>query len=213
MISVETKYQHNIRSTVGRDFTYRFSIEDFRDALIRALIGQFGKRIDALVKSHEKVVKTFNDKVNKLEASVKNLEERQEKSIELISQLLDKFPSVKNKRKVARQMYTDLTTKNIKPEIEIGNLATYSDGTIRFKGSVIPMRDQLNDLCRMFMNRPDQLVLCDEIREEIIRANRRAITKFSTIAKYVSELHGLLKLCFSKDVIFNHKKEGWRFVP
>jgi hypothetical protein len=65
----------------------------------------------------------------------------------------------------------------------------------------------------MFMNRPDQLVLCDEIREEIIRANRRAITKFSTIAKYVSELHGLLKLCFSKDVIFNHKKEGWRFVP
>lgn len=105
------------------------------------------------------------------------------------------------------------SAQKIKPEIEIGDLATYSDGLIRFKGSVIPMRDQLNDLCRIFMSRPNQLVLCDEIREEIIRAERRERTRFSTIAKYVSELHGLLKPCFGKDVLFNHKKEGWRFVP
>ena len=107
----------------------------------------------------------------------------------------------------------NLFTQDVRPEIEIGGLATYSDGTIRFKGSVIPMRDQLNDLCRIFMSRPDQLVLYDEIREEIIRAERRERTRFSTIAKYVSELHSLLKECFGKDVIFNHKKEGWRFVP
>jgi hypothetical protein len=104
-------------------------------------------------------------------------------------------------------------TQNIKPEIEINGLSTYPDGTIRFKGSVIPMRDQLNDLCRMFMSQPNQLVLCDEIREEIIRANRRETTTFITIAKYVSELHALLKPCFGKNVILNHKKEGWRFVP
>ena len=107
----------------------------------------------------------------------------------------------------------NLLTQDIRPEIEIGDLATYSDGTIRFKESVIPMRDQLNDLCRMFMSRPNQLVLSDEIRDEIIRANRRSMPRFSTIAKYVSELHSLLKPCFGKDVIFNHKKEGWRFVP
>lgn len=107
----------------------------------------------------------------------------------------------------------NLFTQDIRPEIEINSLATYSDGTIRFKGSVIPMRDQLNDLCRMFMSRPNQLVLCDEIRDEIIRAERRERTRFSTIAKYVSELHSLLKEYFGKDVIFNHKKEGWRFVP
>jgi len=42
MISVETEYQHNIRSTASRAFAYHFSIEDFRDALIKALIKQVG---------------------------------------------------------------------------------------------------------------------------------------------------------------------------
>ena len=63
------------------------------------------------------------------------------------------------------------------------------------------------------MSRSNQLILYDEIREEIIRAERRERTRFLTIAKYVSELHGLLKPYFGKDVILNHKKEGWRFVP
>lgn len=119
----------------------------------------------------------------------------------------------KGQRKIIYRTSYNLIAQQLNPEIEINGLATYSDGTIRFKGSVIPMRDQLNDLCRMFMSRPNQLVLSDEIRDEIIRANRRPMTRFSTIAKYVSELHSLLKPCFGKDVIFNHKKEGWRFVP
>ena len=121
--------------------------------------------------------------------------------------------SAKIRGRITYRASDNLFTQDIRPEIEIGGLATYSDGTIRFNGSVIPMRDQLNDLCRMFMSRPNQLVLSDEIREEIIRAERRERTRFSTIAKYVSELHGLLKPCFGKDIIFNHKKEGWRFVP
>lgn len=119
----------------------------------------------------------------------------------------------KGRRRIAEHTSCNLIVQQLKPEMEINGLATYSDGTIRFKGSVIAMRDQLNDLCRIFMSRPNQLVLSDEIREEIIRAERRERTRFSTIAKYVSELHGLLKECFGKDVIFNHKKEGWRFVP
>ena len=121
--------------------------------------------------------------------------------------------SAKIQGRIIYRASRNLFTQEIRPEIKIGGLATYSDGTIRFKGSVIPMRDQLNDLCRMFMSRPNQLVLYDEIRDEIIRAERRERTRFSTIAKYVSELHGLLKPYFGKDVIFNHKKEGWRFVP
>ena len=116
-------------------------------------------------------------------------------------------------RRTTNRTSYNLVIQQLKPEIEINGLSTYSDGTIRYEGSVIPMRDQLNDLCRMFMSRPNQLVLSDEIRDEIIRAERRERTRFSTIAKYVSELHSLLKECFGKDVIFNHKKEGWRFVP
>lgn len=119
----------------------------------------------------------------------------------------------KSRRRIEEHTSYNLIAQQLKPEIEINGLATYSDGTIRYKGQVIPMRDQLNDLCRMFMSRPNQLVLSDEIRDEIIRAERRERTRFSTIAKYVSELHSLLKEYFGKDVIFNHKKEGWRFVP
>ncbi len=128
-----------------------------------------------------------------------------------ISELHDN--GAKSQRRITEHTSHNLIVQQLKPEIEVNDLATYSDGTIRYKGSVIPMRDQLNDLCRMFMSRPNQLVLSDEIRDEIIRANRRSMTRFSTIAKYVSELHSLLKECFGKDVIFNHKKEGWRFVP
>lgn len=134
-----------------------------------------------------------------------------------IKMFRQEFAELHNNGAKGQRQITDHISYNsivqLKPEIEINGLATYSDGTIRYKGSTIPMRDQLNDLCRIFMSRPNQLVLCDEIRDEIIRANRRPMTKFSTIAKYVSELHGLLKPCFGKDVIFNHKKEGWRFVP
>lgn len=119
----------------------------------------------------------------------------------------------KGRRRITDHASYNLIIKELKPEMEINGLGTYSDGTIRYHGQVIQMRDQLNDLCRMFMSRPNQLVLSDEIREEIIRAERRERTRFSTIAKYVSELHGLLKPCFGKDLIFNHKKEGWRFVP
>ncbi len=128
-----------------------------------------------------------------------------------ISELHDN--GAKSQRRITEHTSHNLIVQQLKPEIEVNDLATYSDGTIRYKGTVIPMRDQLNDLCRMFMSRPNQLILCDEIRDEIIRSERRPMTRFSTIAKYVSELHSLLKECFGKDVIFNHKKEGWRFVP
>ncbi len=79
---------------------------------------------------------------------------------------------VKSQKRIAEHTPCNLIVQQLKQEMEINGLATYSDGTIRFKGSVIPMRDQLNDLCRMFMSRPNQLVLYDEIRDEIIRAER-----------------------------------------
>ena len=154
MISVETKYQNNIRSTVGRDFTYRFSIEDFRDALIKALLKQIND-IQILLQEYNSELRALRDEVKGLRNDRRKDFEELKKSI---IKFLDKIPGMKNKKQVADQMANNLITK-LKPEIEIGDLATYSDGTIRFKGSVIPMRDQLNDLCRMFMSRPNQLVL------------------------------------------------------
>lgn len=106
-----------------------------------------------------------------------------------------------------------LYVKNLTPEIEIKGLGAYSDGTIRYKGEIIEMRNQLKDLCRLFMDHPNRLLTHEDIRDQIVNADRRKSTPKTTIAKYVSELHNLLKIHFKKDVIFSQQQEGWYFKP
>lgn len=101
----------------------------------------------------------------------------------------------------------------MKADITIGKLSAYNDGTIRYEKNILEMRNQLKDLCRLFMQYPNRLLTIDDIKDEIIKADRRTLTSFATIAKYVSELHNLLKIHFKKEVIFNQKEEGWYFKP
>lgn len=107
-----------------------------------------------------------------------------------------------------------LTPKPAKPlivEITAGDLQAYNDGSIRYKETLLEMRGQLKELCRLFMVRQGRLVTIDDIREEIISADKRKTTSNATISKYVSELHVSLKLHFKKDVFINQKEEGWFF--
>lgn len=73
------------------------------------------------------------------------------------------------------------------------------------------MRGQLKELCRYFMGRQGRLVTIDEIKEEIIYADKRKTTSNTTIAKYVSELRSSLKPYFKKDLFPNQEGEGWFF--
>ena len=100
-------------------------------------------------------------------------------------------------------------TNGLKTELSIGDLTFFNDGSIRFKGVVLDLRNQLKDLCRLLMQNHKKLVTIDAIRDEIIRADKRQQTSFVTISKYVSELHNSLKQYFNRDVIFNQKEEGW----
>ncbi len=104
-----------------------------------------------------------------------------------------------------------LFTKELISQITAGDLVAYSDGTIRYKDIILDLRNQLKDLCRLFMRNPKRLLTIDDIREEIINADKREATPNSTIAKYVSELRNSLQIHFKKDVIFNQKEEGWYF--
>lgn len=104
-----------------------------------------------------------------------------------------------------------LYTPDLKPQIEVGPLAAYSDGTIRYQGEIIELRNQLKDLCRLFMENPDRVLTSDDMKEHLIATDKRKNTSRSTIAKYVSELRNSLKIHFKKDVIFNQKEEGWYF--
>lgn len=129
---------------------------------------------------------------------------------------VEKLTDVKNpvERKVKPPREDNLLlTKELKPQITAGKLAAYSDGTIRYNDKILDLRNQLKDLCRFFMRNPKRLLTIDDIREEIVNADKRKTTPNSTIAKYVSELRNSLKIHFQKEVIFNQKEEGWYFRP
>ncbi len=100
-----------------------------------------------------------------------------------------------------------------KPEMEIGKLISYNDGSIAYDGENLEIRAQLKDLCRLFMQNVSRLVLVDDIRDLIIDSNKRDTTSNNTLSKYVSELHGILSKKYGKKVIFNDQKEGWIFRP
>ena len=106
-----------------------------------------------------------------------------------------------------------LMTKELKADFEVSGLASYSDGTIRYKDVIVPLRGQIKDLCRMFMRNPKRLLTREDIKENIIAADKRKVVSKMTISKYVSELRNSLKVHFKKDVIYSQKDEGWYFDP
>src|SRR3989344_420446 len=89
-----------------------------------------------------------------------------------------------------------------------GDLAYYNDGTVHFKDGILPMRVQLRDICTLFINSPNQLITSDDIYDQLDKALNK-----TTISKYVSELHTLLKTKYQRSVITNDKKNGWIFRP
>lgn len=103
--------------------------------------------------------------------------------------------------------------KNSAIELTAGDLTSHQDGTIRYKSKIIKITPQMKDLCRLFMESPNRLITVDDIKDEIIRADRRKSISYSTISKYVSRLHNSLKIHYHKKVIFNHRTEGWHFMP
>lgn len=61
----------------------------------------------------------------------------------------------KNSKPVSKPI---LITKDLRRELAVGDLALYSDGTIRYKDTIVPLRGQIKDLCRMFMRNPKRLL-------------------------------------------------------
>lgn len=104
----------------------------------------------------------------------------------------------------AANPYTGL----LKQEGVAGQLAYYNDGTVRYKSDVLPMRAQLRDICILFIKNPRQLITSDDIYDTL----EKPLSK-TTIAKYVSELHKLLREKYGHEVITNDKNNGWMFNP
>ncbi len=108
---------------------------------------------------------------------------------------------------------TILYTKDLKPEMEIAGLASYSDGTIRYKGTIIPLREQIRNLCRMFMRNPKRTLTREDIIENTVAADKQTVVSKITASKYISELRNSLKVHFKRNVIHSQKSMGWYFDP
>lgn len=93
-------------------------------------------------------------------------------------------------------------------EVTAGPLS-YKSGRVYFDGELVEMRPQLNMLCYLFMCNHKKIVEYCSIEEQIVASSKRTVRKKKNIHKYVSELHSLLRKRFRRNVIFNHKKEGY----
>lgn len=134
-----------------------------------------------------------------------------EYNTEKIREIINGTRNIKNEEE--KNKISENADENLKPEIIIGKLVAYNDGSIRYGKDIIKMRNQIKDLCRLFIKNPNRLITIDDIKDDIIAANKRNAIAYSTIAKYVSELRNSLKIHFNNDVIFNQKEEGWYFKP
>jgi len=90
-----------------------------------------------------------------------------------------------------------------------GELASYNDGTIRYKKEILNLPPRLKELCRLFLEKPERLIAFDDIKDRIIKASRRPNIGWDTISKYVSRLNISLEIHFGKKVIINQREEGW----
>ena len=202
---------------MGTILTIQFP-ENFEQRYNKYRIGILGSKKIVNVQDIEddaKQEETTYDKLQKKLNALKLYDDMSEnsgrqKELTLLERINKNTEAKRQRIKLPRQDNL-LLTKELKPQITVGKLASYSDGTIRYGDKILDLRNQLKDLCRFFMRNPKRLLTIDDIREEIVGADKRKTIPNSTISKYVSELRNSLKIHFQKEVIFNQKEEGWYF--
>lgn len=135
-------------------------------------------------------------------------------TIEILQPQLDNFyGQFKNQNLELSATSENTNSDNENIETSIEGLALWKDGTIRYKGKIVKIRKQIKELCILFIKNPNMLITYDTIKDDIIKADRRSVINFKTIAKYVSELRRSLKVHFGKNVISPSSGEGWYFKP
>lgn len=183
------------------------------DASVASLMRIINIEIADLLGIMRKNEKSFFQRTSEIntEKSAKTKTSQKELSIKITS-----LPPLQIVREIHTRANQALAPRNItdlKVDMGAGDLEAFNDGSIRYKGTLIKMRGQLIALCRLFIGRPNRLVTIDDIREELIRADKRKSIPNKTLAKYVSELRAILMSHFKRDVFVNQKEDGWFFKP
>jgi hypothetical protein len=94
---------------------------------------------------------------------------------------------------------------SLRPANSVGKLEEYSDGSIRVVGKEIKIRNELKDICRLFIKNAGKTVLSDDIKKVLGRQS----LSHKTIGKYVSELRIILQPYFEEKLFRAQYREGW----
>lgn len=103
-------------------------------------------------------------------------------------------------------------TGQLKADFIAGKLAAYNDGTIRYDSDILELRPQVVELARLLIENHNTLVNYDDIKEQVIKSDRRENISISTINKYVNEFKTELKKHYLKDVIINESTRGYILI-
>ena len=145
-------------------------------------------------------------KLKKLKNKKSDVENKEELGIEK-----SHLKEVIEKIKIDRRDSINISKKGKKSFAEtvtVGHLV-YKNRDVFFKDKKIKMRPQIKRLCVLFMKNHKEFIDYSNLMDELVSAEKRKHTNMTTIKKYVSELHNLLRRRFGKKVIFNDKIEGY----
>ncbi|MFZ5982480.1 MAG: hypothetical protein ACOYS2_02845 [Patescibacteria group bacterium] len=189
-------------------FFINYEINDFEKETNEP---SYYEQVSILIKMDKRNAIKIHEK--KFESSLSRKPENLRDNLFRIEILRDGFKKYLEWLKGIENSFDTRTKKTAKKEIQIKALSFNEDGSITYDGKALRMRGQLKELCRLFMKNAYVQITIDDIRDEIITADKRGTIANSTISKYVSELHEILKKSFGKRVIFSQSKEGWTFRP
>ncbi len=106
-----------------------------------------------------------------------------------------------------------LVREDLHKEYSSGDFAFYNDGSVRYQGEIIEMRQQLNMLARMFIKGEKSIWNEDDVKDAVSTGDDWASIQKPTVSKYVSALRQVLKKKSGKNHILNHRESGWVFNP
>ncbi len=106
----------------------------------------------------------------------------------------------------------------LKPDSTAKDFSCHNDGSIRYRGEIIEMREQLRLIARLFISQPNSIVTRDDIKDILFPDETGQNRKWAempkeTVAKYVGALRKIFEGKSRKSLLVNQKDTGWIFKP
>lgn len=129
-----------------------------------------------------------------------------------IDKKLEKINKSKNILKKYNPIKPTFFTEDKEVQHSYEKLSSWTDGTITYNNSPLDARNQIKDLCMLFLERPETLITYDDIKDNIFGTKKALLNEDDTILKYVSLLRKELKKHTETLEIKNTARVGYKMI-